>query len=180
MIRLFVAIELPGELKERLFAMGGGVPGAKWVRPENLHLTLRFIGEVAESRIGDIDAALAAVRSPAFDLTLADTGHFSSRRASRVWWVGVEKNEPLSVLQGKVEAACVGAGLAPEGRKFSAHITLARLNRAPSSKVSAFLGANAMFKAAAFRVTDFILFSSFLARGGAIHREEATYPLDAP
>lgn len=180
MIRLFVAIELPGELKERLFAMGGGVPGAKWVEPENLHLTLRFIGEVGEGRLGDIDAALGAVHSPAFDLTLADTGHFSSRRASRVLWVGVEKNEALSRLQARVEAACVGAGIEPEGRKYSAHITLARLNKAPSSKVSAFLGANALFKAPPFRVTDFILFSSFLARGGAIHREEATYRLNGP
>lgn len=178
MIRLFIAIELPDDLKERLFAMGSGVPGAKWVKPENLHLTLRFIGEVGEGRLGDIDAALAAVRSPAFDLTLADTGHFSSRRTSRVLWVGVEKNETLSRLQARVEAACVGAGIEPDGRKYSAHITLARLNRAPSSKVSTFLAANAMFKAPPFRVTDFILFSSFLARGGAIHREEATYPLD--
>ncbi len=60
-----------------------------------------------------------------------------------------------------MEAACVGAGIEPEGRKYSAHITLARLNRAPSSKVSTFLAANAMFKAPPFRVTDFILFSSF-------------------
>ncbi len=93
-------------------------------------------------------------------------------------WVGVEKNETLSRLQARVEAACVGAGLEPEGRNYSAHITLARLNRAPSSKVSTFLAANAMFKAPAFRVTDFILFSSFLARNGAIHRQEATYALD--
>lgn len=177
MIRLFVAIELPDDLKERLGAMCSGVPGAKWVKPENLHLTLRFIGEVSEGRIGDIDAALAAVRSPAFDLTLADTGHFSSRRTARVLWVGVEKNEVLMQLQGRVEAACVGAGLEPEGRKYAAHITLARLNKSPPSKVQAFLAANAMFKAPPFPVTEFILFSSFLGRNGAIHREEAVYRL---
>ena len=180
MIRLFVGIELPDELKERLAAICNGVPGAKWVGPENLHLTLRFIGEVSEARFADVDAALSAVRAPGFELTLSGIGHFSSGKVPRVLWVGVEKNEPLGYLHGRVEAACARAGLDSERRKFSPHITLARLNNVSTSRLGAFLSGNSLFKSAPFLVGEFTLFSSFLARGGAIHRAEADYRLGAP
>lgn len=180
MNRLFVGIELPDALKERLAGICIGVPGAKWVKPENLHLTLRFIGEVDEGRFGDIDAALSAVRAPEFELTLSGIGHFASGKAPRVLWVGVERNEPVVYLQGRVEAACARAGLESERRKFSPHITLARLNNPPASRLGAFLSGNSLFKSAPFSVEEFTLFSSFLARGGAIHRAEADYRLGAP
>ena len=180
MIRLFVGIELPEELKERLAGICNGVPGAKWVGPENLHLTLRFIGEVTEARFADIDAALSAVRAPGFELALSGIGHFASGKVPRVLWVGVEKSEPLAHLQGRVEAACGRAGLEPEGRKFSAHITLARMGNVSTSRLGAFLSRDSMFKSAPFLVDEFTLFSSFLTRGGAIHRAEANYRLGAP
>ncbi len=180
MIRLFVGIELPDELKERLTAICNGVPGAKWVGPENLHLTLRFIGEVSEAGFADVDAALSEVRAAGFDLVLSGIGHFASGKAPRVLWVGVEKNESLAYLQGRVEAACVRAGLDSERRNFSPHITLARLHNPPASRLGAFLSGNSMFKSAPFLVEEFTLFSSFLTRGGAIHRAEADYRLDAP
>lgn len=180
MIRLFVGIELPEELKDRLAGICNGVPGAKWVSSENLHLTLRFIGEVGEARFADIDAALSLVRAPGFELVLSGIGHFASGKVPRVLWVGVEKSESLAHLHGRVEAACVHAGLAPEGRRFSPHITLARLDNPPASRLGAFLAHSSLFKSAPFPVTEFTLFSSFLGRGGAIHRAEAEYSLGGP
>lgn len=178
MIRLFVAIELPEAVKAELARLGGGVPGAKWVGPENLHLTLRFIGEVDEDAATDIAAALDHIRAPAFDLVLSGVGQFSSHRSPRVLWVGVEKNQSLVHLNGKVESALVRAGVAPERRRFSPHITLARLGKASKPRINSFVSTNAMFAAGPVHADSFVLFSSFLGRNGAIHRPEAVYPLD--
>ena len=179
MIRLFVAIELPEAVKAELTRLGGGVPGAKWVSFENLHLTLRFIGEVDEDAASDIAAALGQIRAPSFDLVLSGVGQFSSARTPRVLWVGVEKNDSLVYLNTKVENALVRAGIAPERRRFSPHITLARLRTASKPRINSFVSTNAMFTAGPVHVDSFILFSSFLGRNGAIHRPEAVYPLDA-
>ena len=177
MTRLFVAIELPGEVKCRLAALCFGVSGARWVAENNLHLTLRFIGEVDNTQIDDIDHALARVRAPVCDLSLDGVGQFESRRQPRVLWVGTPANDALTRLHDTVESALVRAGLEPEGRKFSAHITLARLREARRAKVADFIAEHSLFQAGPFPVTSFALFSSFLARNGAIHRIENEYPL---
>ena len=95
MIRLFVALELPATVRERLAGLGGGVPGARWTEVHNLHLTVRFIGEVENGLIPDIDEALAGVSAPAFDLVLDGVGQFGSGSRSRILWGGVERNEAL-------------------------------------------------------------------------------------
>ncbi|MEE8517047.1 MAG: RNA 2',3'-cyclic phosphodiesterase [Alphaproteobacteria bacterium] len=179
MIRLFVAIELPEAVKAELARLCGGVPGAKWVKPENLHLTMRFIGEVNEDAANDIAAVLDQIRAPSFNLVLSGVGQFSSHRTPRVLWVGVEKNESLVYLTGKVESALVRAGVSPDRRRFSPHITLARLRTASKPRINSFVSTNAMFTAGPIDVDSFILFSSFLGRNGALHRPEAVYPLDA-
>ncbi len=178
MIRLFVAIELPEDVRERLAALAAGVRGARWVRPENLHLTLRFIGEVDEGRLADIYAALARIADPAFELAIDGIGHFGSKREARVLWAGAESNERLVRLHDKVESALVRAGLAPEERKFSPHVTLARLKRASTPRVRDFMAAHGLFRAGPFPVDAFQLFSSFLSKSGAIHKVEAEYRLD--
>ena len=179
MVRLFVAIDLPDDVRSRLAGLCAGVPGAKWVAPENMHLTLRFIGEVDDARAADIDAALGRIRAPSFDMALAEIGHFGSRGRTRALWAGIEKCEALERLQAKVESALVRAGLEPEGRKFAPHVTLARLKEARLSRVRDFLGARNPFAAGPVPVERFALYSSFLAREGAIHRVEATYDLGA-
>ena len=179
MTRLFVAIEVPDAVRRMLGAMCYGVPGARWVAEENLHLTLRFIGEVDNLQLDDIGHALARVRGPEFEMTLDSVGQFESRRQPRVLWVGVAPNEPLVRLHDAVESALVRVGLEPEGRKFSPHITLARLKAAPRRKMASFVADHALFRAGPFPVTSFTLFSSFLARNGAIHRVENEYPLRA-
>lgn len=177
MIRLFVALALPERLRPWVQGLQAGVPGAKWSTPGNLHLTLRFIGNVDGRLFADIMDALAAVRSPAFDLQLAGLGSFGERGRVESLWVGADRSEPLSRLQGKVEATLQRLGLEPEHRKFLPHLTVGRLKGAPSSRVADWLATHAGFALPPFRVDHFTLFSSYLAREGAIYRAEAEYPL---
>jgi 2'-5' RNA ligase len=142
MIRLFVAIDLPEAVCDRLAALCAGVPGARWVDPVNFHLTLRFIGEVDNRTADDIDAALAAVRVPRFDLWLRDVGIFGRGRGVRALWAGVDPSEDLTRLQGKVENAAYSAGLPRETRKFSPHVTLARLRGVSASRLQGFVAAH--------------------------------------
>ncbi|MEJ2033667.1 MAG: RNA 2',3'-cyclic phosphodiesterase [Deltaproteobacteria bacterium] len=177
MYRLFVAIDLPGEIKEKLGAMGFGIPGAKWVEPEQLHLTLRFIGEVDGGVFADIREALEGVQGEPFAMRLKGFGHFPPRKQPRVLWVGVEANEDLVRLRNRVEKAMVRVGLEPEHRKFSPHITLARLKETPLKKLTNFFAGNALYVSSSFEVTEFYLYSSRLSPKGAIHTREETYLL---
>jgi len=176
MIRLFVALELPAKMRERLAALQGGVPGARWTTDEQMHLTLRFIGEVDENVAHDIDDALAGVRAPAFELELAGVGEFGGKKP-RALWAGVRANDALLHLQKKIETALQRIGLPPEERKFSAHVTLARMRTAPREKVVQFLTHHALFASAPFGVKEFVLFSSHLGSGGSVYHKERVYPL---
>ena len=177
MVRLFTAIALPFDLRQRLAFLGGGIPGARWVAPENMHLTLRFIGEVDEGQMEDINAALLGVEAPRFDLTLAGIGHWETKGRATALWAGVEKSPELLHLHDRVEAALVRAGLPPEPRKFAPHVTLARLKNPPASRVGDFLREYGPFRAPPFAVEEFVLYSSILTAAGPIYREEAFYPL---
>jgi RNA 2',3'-cyclic 3'-phosphodiesterase len=177
-MRLFVAIPLPDPLRSRLRSLCSGLPGARWVSPENLHLTLRFIGEVEGHDAEDIDAALSGIHLPRFPLTLAGVGDFGAGRRLRSVWVGVEANGMLERLQGKVEQAVQRAGQPPEKRKFKPHVTLARFKSHPGAKLESYFAERSLFRAAPFEVSEFILYSSYLAQEGAIYSPEAVYPLD--
>lgn len=179
MVRLFVAIELPAEVRARLGGLGAGVPGARWVDPEQIHLTLRFIGEVDGGAFEDVRLALGAVRAAPFEIMLEGVGHFGDRRRVRALWAGVAPGAALNRLAAQIEAALAGAGCEPEGRKFKAHVTLARLRGAPVSRVADFLAANALFQAGPIAVDRFQLFSSRLSNSGPSYRVEASYELTA-
>ena len=179
MVRLFVAIDLPVAIKNRLGILCAGVPGAKWLAPEQLHLTLRFIGEVDNEVFADVAGALAAVSVAPFPLRLSGVGHFPPRGAPKVLWAGVEDGESAALLHRKIEARLRGPGLPPDRRKFSPHVTLARLKATPIGRVRDFLAVNGSFASEAFPVSDFHLYSSRLASGGAVHRLEASYALSA-
>jgi len=179
MLRLFVAVELPERIRERLAVLCGGVPGARWLSPETMHLTIRFIGEVSEGTFSDIDAALSDVRAPGFSLSLDGIGSFGNGARPRVIWAGVERSPALEHLHGKIESALVRAGLPPEGRKFTPHVTLARIKSGKTGRVGEYVAAHNPFRTDTFQVTEFTLFSSFLSHSGAIHTPEAVYPLDS-
>jgi 2'-5' RNA ligase len=177
MIRLFVGVGLPADVRMRLSALGAGVPGARWVPEENLHLTLRFIGEVTEGDAEDIHDALMSIRTKAFDITLAGVGHFESKGQVHTLWAGIEKNPELTALRDRIESAMVRLGLEPEERRYTPHVTLARLRDTPVHRVQEFLTAHALFRAGPVPVDHFTLFSSYLQGSGPIYSAEAEYPL---
>ena len=184
-MRLFVALTLPEDLRERLAALGNGLPGARWVPEDNLHLTLRFIGEVDGAVARDIDDCLAEIDMPAFELGFERLDTFGDGRNLRALWVGVaQPTGELLRLQAKVEKAVVRAGLAPESRKFTPHISLARFKRngarVPPDKMQAYLLEHARFRAGPVPFEHFTLYSSQLSRDGSIYTPEADYPLGRP
>src|ERR1700732_2272893 len=176
MLRLFVGIGFPSELKLRLSWLCSGVDGARWVDPGNFHLTLRFIGETAEDVAADIDEALARLRARRFTLQLSGTGVFGGDKP-RSLWVGVERCPELVALRDKVEQALIGVGLAPEPRKFSPHVTLSRLHRPALDKLAGFLAAHAQFRADPLAVEGFSLIASFQTKAGSVYEDQADYPL---
>jgi 2'-5' RNA ligase len=177
MLRLFVALALPALVKTQLAALAGGIPGAKWVPPENYHLTLRFIGEIEPWRAEEVDTALAAIRAPRFELALAGIDAFEKGGRIQSLYVPAERSEALSRLQAKVETALQRTGLGPERRRFAPHVTLARTDRADTAKLVSFIQTHALFRLAPVTVEHFTLFSSHLGKEAAHYVPEVEYEL---
>ena len=169
-MRLFVALDLPRSLRERLSWMAGGLPGARWVAPENYHVTLRFIGE-------EVDVALAALRAPGFTLQLAGIGTHAKGGKVNALWVGVERTPQLDHLQTKIETALQRAGLERERRRFTPHVTLARLDGIPEPKIAAWVAGHNLFRSDPVQVEHFTLFSSLLGKEQAVYVPEVEYDL---
>ncbi len=176
MLRLFVGIEFPPELKLRLSLLCSGIAGARWLDPGNFHLTVRFIGEVAEDVAADVDEALARVKAPRFPLRLAGAGVFGGNRPNALW-VGVERDPALVALRDKIELALIRAGLAPDQRKFAPHVTLARLRDPAPGELGYFLAAHAQFRADPLPVEQFSLIASFPTKAGSVYEDQADYRL---
>jgi 2'-5' RNA ligase len=179
MIRLFVALDLPGSVRDRLASLCNGIPEVRWIDPQNMHLTLRFVGEVDEPILPEIDAALSAIRYPGFRLALSGVDIFGDRRRARNLWAGVLPSEDLTALQSKVESTLSRVGLVAESRKFHPHITLSRLKGMKVDRLVGYLEANAAFMTEEFSIGAFVLYSSRLSRNGATYTPKATYPLDS-
>ena len=178
MIRLFTAIEIPESVWLRLSLLQGGVPGARLTPVEDLHLTLRFIGEVDEPTASDIDGVLSELSLPAFALTLKGVGQFGGKEG-RALWAGVAPDPTLQRLAAKIESALQRMGRPAETRKYAPHVTLARLKDAPLQKIHEFLAAHNLFDSGPFTVGAFTLFSSHQTPRGSLYRAERTYPLEA-
>jgi 2'-5' RNA ligase len=179
MIRLFVALTLPADVRRRLAALCSGVSGARWQRLDQFHLTLRFIGEVDEATGREIAEALDQVAITPFPLAIAGVGSFGDRRRPQVLWAGVRPEPELERLQGRIESTLQRAGLPAERRKYQPHVTLARLRDGHAGRVAEFLTGNGGFALPPFIVQGFTLYSSFLSHSGAIYRPEAEYGFDA-
>ena len=182
MFRLFIAVALPEPVRARLSMLQHGVPGARWVPPENLHLSLRFLGEVDGGVAHDLDGALGRVRAPAFTLNLDGVDQFGDRRAARVLWAGVVRSDPLQQLHDKVDRAAVAAGLPPDDRKFRPHVTLARLKEtrpkaAALPRIQQWLAHNNLFSVGPIAVDRFVLYRSHLGQEGARYEALAEYAL---
>jgi RNA 2',3'-cyclic 3'-phosphodiesterase len=176
-VRLFVALALPDGVVARINLMCSGIPGARWVEPANMHITLRFIGEVDEPAAEEINYHLSRIDMPAFGLELKGLGTFGQGHKARALWVGVSPTPALLHLQGKVESAIVRAGQPPEGRKFTPHISLARFNRADPNRLQSFIEGNSLFRAGPWTVDRFTLFESKMGKGGSVYTPLADYDL---
>ncbi len=179
MPRLFVAIDIPESLRTLLHVMGRGIPGARPVGADQIHLTLRFIGEVEGGMARDIKDSLSEIQMPTFSLTVRGVGHFPPRGAPRVLWAGLGPSQELLLLRNKIERRLVACGLPAEQRKFSPHVTIARLKGSPLRRVGEFLAGNSLFCSDSFDIEEFRLYSSRLIKNGAVHTVEQTYPLGA-
>ena len=176
MLRLFVALSLPDTIKTQVFPMKSGLPGARWIEQENLHLTIRFIGNVEETFVEDIHYALSRVRFESFHICLKGVNIFRSRDRVRSVWVGINPTEQLKALQKQIETILIGGGVTAEKRKFTPHVTLARLNQTPITKVVPYLETNAGFKTPPFEVFQVLLFQSHLRSQKADYEIIAAYP----
>lgn len=177
MIRLFAAIAVPDAAAEALAPLAAGVPGARWSPRENLHITLRFAGDIAETLAEDLDSALGAVRTPAFAVSLVGVGSFGDGLDIHALWAGVEGGEPLVRLQRRCERAARQAGLRPETRTWKPHVTLAYLSGAGPGRAAAWTAAHSLLRVPPFQADRFGLYSSWATRTGSVYRLERSYPL---
>jgi 2'-5' RNA ligase len=175
MHRLFVAIELPVAVRDRLLAAMGGVSGARWQRDDQLHLTLRFIGEIDRHIAQDIAAALGGVHAAPFELALSGAGVFDRRGVPETLWAGVTPHDAVTALHAKVDQALRRVGMALEARAYAPHITLARFGR-HSGPVGEFVTATVL-GGPPFTVSGFALYESTLMRDGADYRTVERYSL---
>jgi 2'-5' RNA ligase len=176
MHRLFVAIRPPRDVRAQLLGLMGGVRGARWQSDEQLHLTLRFIGEIERPAAEDVAAALGAIRQGPFEIALNGIGSFERRGRPETLWAGVTPHPALKALHDKADQACVRAGLEPERRAFHPHITLARLGRA-AGPIAGLLEISGGVSGPPFAVDGFELYESVLTPEGAIYSLIERYTL---
>jgi 2'-5' RNA ligase len=178
MPRLFTALEIPRDAALSLSLLRGGLPGARWIDVENYHLTLRFIGDVQGYVADEIANALDRVRRPSFSLSLSGVGAFGSKKPHAVW-AGVSASPDLYALQAEIERICQRLGLPADPRKFSPHVTLARLKNSAPQDVAHYLTARGNFSSVPFRVGRFVLMSSRESIGGGPYIVEEAWTLGA-
>ena len=178
-MRLFVALSIPDEVAQSLMLLQGGVPGARWQSRDQLHLTLRFIGEVDGRDARALDDALAGIDAPAFDMQLHAVGQFGNKQPDSLW-AAARKNDLLDHLQRKVANAIRRVGTPADTHKFTPHVTLARLRHPDLDKVREWLSHHALYTSMEFPVAAFHLYSSKLTSDGSVYRIEHTYPLEGP
>jgi 2'-5' RNA ligase len=176
MPRLFTGLEIPASIAQSLAMMRGGLPGARWIDPENYHLTLRFIGDIDDALAREIAAMLDRVRRYAFELRFEGLSSFGGRKPRAVVATAAPV-APLMELQAEQERLLQRLGLEPEGRKFMPHVTLARLRDSSSRQVADYLAARGHYRSSVFQVSRFVLFSSRASVGGGPYVVEADYPL---
>jgi len=176
MPRLFTGLEIPAELAQDLSLMRGGLTGARWIDAENYHLTLRFIGDIDDAMARDVAATLDLIRKPPLAVTLDALDSFGGDKP-RSLIVKARSNPVLNELQAEQERLMRRIGLPPEPRKFTPHVTLARLRATPADAVAHYIAERGLFAARRFEARRFVLYSSRASTGGGPYRIEAAYPL---
>ena len=178
MPRLFTALETPHEIGLSLAMLRGGLPGARWIDTENYHITLRFIGDIDDVLAGEVASMLDGVRRATFELTLDGLASFGGRKP-RALVATVAPSKPLMELQAEQERLLQRLGLEAEGRKYTPHVTLARLRHTASTQMADYLSLRGAYLSAAFTAARFVLMSARDSIGGGPYVVEAAYPLTA-
>ncbi|MCO5733562.1 RNA 2',3'-cyclic phosphodiesterase [Rhizobium sp. SSA_523] len=176
MPRLFTALEIPRSAALSLSLLRGGLPGARWIDVENYHITLRFIGDVDGRTADEIVTRLDRIDREAFEISLTGIGSFGSKKPHSIW-AGVSPSAEIFTLQAEIERICQRLGLAPDPRKFTPHVTLARLRSARVDDVVHYLAGRGNFYTAPFKVGRFVLMSSKESVGGGPYLTEEVFPL---
>ena len=176
MPRLFTGIEVPRSVGQSLAMMRGGLPGARWIDPENYHLTLRFIGDIDDALAHEIAGVLGRVHRHGFELRLDGLTSFGGRKPRAVV-AAAAPAAPLMELQAEHDRLLQRLGMEAEGRKYTPHVTLARLRDSSSYHVAEYLAARGHYRSLAFQVGRFVLFSSRASVGGGPYVVEEAYPL---
>jgi 2'-5' RNA ligase len=176
MHRLFVALRPPPAMRQTLIALRTGLAGARWQDDGQLHLTLRFIGEVDRPEAEDVAAALGSVDGPAPEIALAGVGAFDHRGAVHTLWAGIKRDDALKLLHDRVERALRRVGIAPDPRAFHPHISIARFGR-QAPDLTPFLASHAGLASAATPIDHMLLYESRLGTEGAHYDAVARYPL---
>ena len=178
MPRLFVALRPPEPVRDVLFDAMDGVEGARWQGDDQLHLTLRFVGDIPTPEAEDLAAELGRVRAAPFALRIAGVGHFERTGRAHTRWAGVAPSPGLTALQSRIERACQRSGLEPESRKFAPHVTLARLSGA-AGPIGGWLARNGTLAAPEWPVAEFQLVESTLGTGGSHYEPVVRYGLQS-
>lgn len=176
MPRLFAALEIPKDVAQSLSLLRGGLQGARWIDVENYHLTLRFIGDIDERTADDVLDAFDYVAKQEFELQLNGIDIFGSKKP-RALYANVIASPALNALQSAIDSQCRRIGIMPDGRKFTPHVTLARLRHVNPFALRDYLDARSNFKSTVFNVSNFVVMSSKNSRGGGPYIVEERYPL---
>jgi 2'-5' RNA ligase len=179
MPRLFTAVEIPAHVADTLSMLRGGLPGGRWIDPEFYHLTLRFIGDVDDSLAREVAFILGQVRREAFEIRLDSLSFFGGRKPRAIVALAAQ-SQPLLELQNEHERLMRRVGLEPEARKYTPHVTLARLRDSSSHQVAEYLSTRGHFRSPPIEVSRFVLYSSRDSVGGGPYVVEAEYPLMMP
>lgn len=179
MPRLFIAIDVPPEARETLVALATELPGARWTPPDNLHLTLRFLGQIDPGEVATLQVSLRAVRTASFTLALLSVGIFppaTARKPARILWAGVNPAPPVVVLKKAIDDV-LGPDAETAERGFSPHVTLARLSGEARDPLQRFLDRHSALTSRSWNVDRFHLFASTLGQDRARHEIVETFAL---
>ena len=177
-MRLFTAIQLPENICDSIENISHGIPGVRWTKRENIHITLSFIGDVEQNKLSLIKDILSEIHFDSFDLELSGVGQFLTMRSINTIWLGVKNPERITMLQTLIVKGLKKAGFETEKNKYIPHLTLARLKHVSINKIQEYMEEFSLFQSDPFRVNEFFLYSSKLYPDGPVHTVEKEFFLN--
>ncbi len=176
-MRLFIAVPLPDTVTDQFADLQQPIDWLRWQDRNQLHITLKFLGETDPERVPEINQNLSQIQLPAFSMTIKGFGYFPKDKQPRVLWSGIDNNQSLQKLQQSVEQTCTDIGFDAEGRPFKPHITIARIDGGSKRDVMSFINQHKKFSIPDVPVDEFVLYESKLSSEGATHIRKKSFNL---